>query len=818
MDTSYAPSLANARTMAQKIVNSLDKVSMGGLYPQGGTPSGTSLKYDAAPTRDRSAYYYLDYVKQQNTANGVACRPNNVLLVTDGAPGGVECVHADCALSPPGPGCTCTAVNSARAINANLGAKVYTIGFSAEIAGTQDLLKLNNLAKAGGTPKAYIGQNESELYTAITTAIYDSIKGSYATSPITTGATEADGSTKTVLDSRADFPSWRGHLINYDVSGATPVVKWDVATGFDATVNPNFWKQRNVWTSNGATMVKVQVDAAGTITNAATLKTLGLGVTDAEAALVARWMLGDPALGNPAVPGAFVNSTPTEVKLPTGGSLLYVGASDGMLHAFHSRDQSIGSASYTGGREAFAYIPQDMLPVIRRKFAQGGERPAPREHVYGLGNSPKVKRVCTANCTVMGSQIYKYVLVMPEGLGGSEVFALDITSPSDAGGIKTGSSPVSLLWHTEHLISSGDKTSYNAALGKTMSLPGFYFGKSADLADYRMTFASGYTEATNSAIGLKLVTAKAATGVIQGTPASVVGMGAACALPKLDPTEPTLLGDVAIAKRFAANDQDRIAAAYFGDTWGNLFRWVPTTDTTGIIQGGTGTVSVVDSLTCNHPLHFSPTIVQLDRLNATKSPGAIFIAQLTNSALDTRTAPTSASYPATQLVIRKDVAQAGYAVAPDTSWGTAGRLTLSAASTTQICAVGTSAACTTAMPANARPISSSTGIVRDDLDGFGLVTLWYVADTNGCNKGRTFITIHDVSVTGTVSQIHGEQIADEPVVGAVFVAGKLVVVRQDGPRQIMATGLGTIKAGATGGGATTGLVDRYRRIGWTELP
>jgi hypothetical protein len=34
----------------------------------------------------------------------------------------------------------------------------------------------------------------------------------------------------------------------------------------------------------------------------------------------------------------------------------------------------------------------------------------------------------------------------------------------------------------------------------------------------------------------------------------------------------------------------------------------------------------------------------------------------------------------------------------------------------------------------------------------------------------------------------------------------------------MATGLGTIKAGATGGGATTGLVDRYRRIGWTELP
>ena len=99
------------------------------------------------------------------------------------------------------------------------------------------------------------------------------------------------------------------------------------------------------------------------------------------------------------------------------------------------------------------------------------------------------------------------------------------------------------------------------------------------------------------------------------------------------------------------------------------------------------------------------------------------------------------------------------------------------------------------MPANARPIGSSTGIVRDDLDGFGLVTLWYVPDGNGCNMGRTFITVHDVPVTGAASQIHGEQIANEPVVGAVFVAGKLLVIRQDGPRQVIVPGMGTIREG-----------------------
>jgi hypothetical protein len=529
-------------------------------------------------------------------------------------------------------------------------------------------------------------------------------------------------------------------------------------------------------------------------------------------------MLGDPALGNDAVPGAFVNSTPTEVKLQ-GGSLLFVGSSDGMLHAFHSRDQSIGGTSYSGGREAFAYIPQDMLPVVRRLFAQGGQRPAPREHVFGLANSPKVKKICTANCTSAGSQTWQYVLAMPEGMGGTELFTLDITNPFDATGVKTSTSPVSLLWHTETYVSGTDKTLYDAALGKTMSLPGYYFAKSSGLDDYRMIFASGYTEALTSSLGLKLVSTKATTGVVQGTPSSVAGLGAACALPKTDPTEPTLLADVAIARRYATDDKDRIAAAYFGDTWGNLFRWVPATDTSGNIQVGSGTVSVVDSLTCNHPLHFSPTIVQLDRTDSSKSPGSIFIAQITNSALDLQTAPVSASYPASKIVIRKDLAQAGYNVVADSSWGTSGKITLSATNTTQICAVGTSSSCTTAMPSNARPIGSSTGVVRDELDGFALVTLWYSPDANGCNKGRTFITVHDVSIAGTATQIHGEQIGDEPVVGAVFVAGKLVIVRQDGPRTVIVPGMGAIKAGTPGvTSATTGLVDRYRRIGWTELP
>jgi hypothetical protein len=52
----------------------------------------------------------------------------------------------------------------------------------------------------------------------------------------------------------------------------------------------------------------------------------------------------------------------------------------------------------------------------------------------------------------------------------------------------------------------------------------------------------------------------------------------------------------------------------------------------------------------------------------------------------------------------------------------------------------------------------------------------------------------------------------------VFAAGKLMVVLASGPKTIAASKLGNIKVEYTRAGATTSQVDRYRRIGWTELP
>ena len=104
-----------------------------------------------------------------------------------------------------------------------------------------------------------------------------------------------------------------------------------------------------------------------------------------------------------------------------------------------------------------------------------------------------------------------------------------------------------------------------------------------------------------------------------------------------------LMSDVATARNFAATEETQILAAYFGDTWGNLYRYVPTVGAHNY-TGSTGTVSTVDAGGCTAPIHYAPAIVQLDRDNAANRPGEIYLVQVTNSALDDETK----SYPAVQ--------------------------------------------------------------------------------------------------------------------------------------------------------------------------
>ncbi|MFV3306216.1 pilus assembly protein [Pseudomonas sp. NY15181] len=97
---------------------------------------------------------------------------------------------------------------------------------------------------------------------------------------------------------------------------------------------------------------------------------------------------------------------------------VYVGANDGMLHAFNAKS----------GVETFAYIPTPVIPNLHRL----GDRQYASEagqHRYYVDGSPAVS-------DVYFNGAWHRVLVGTLGAGGRGVFALDITDP-DA---------VSLLW------------------------------------------------------------------------------------------------------------------------------------------------------------------------------------------------------------------------------------------------------------------------------------------------------------------------------------------------------------------------------------
>ncbi|HXI59832.1 MAG TPA: PilC/PilY family type IV pilus protein, partial [Polyangia bacterium] len=692
------------------------------------------------------------------------------------------------------------------------GVKTLVVGFSGDVAAGPGRVTNDNIARAGGTdrgsdgvsPFAYNATSEADLLAAIQEAIYDAAKGSYATSPpAASSGMQLQGKITVgsyALDSRVDFPSWKGHLIAYDTSASSPTMVWDAAVQL-ANMG---WKTRRVYTSDATNkLVMVQVNSDGSIANKSALHTLGLGATDDEAERIARWMLGDPTQGNPAVLGAMTNSTPIDVGQPgadlnPGGidfsnrykdrpHVTYVGSDDGMLHAFYTQAAVIGGATKPAGSEAFAYLPPEMLSTVTKLYAQGGQVPDPSSHIFGLASSPKVKNLCAANCTDNASAVWKTVLAMTDGYGGNETFMLDITDP-------TASSPFSLIWHS---ATSASSSTYDTVLGQTISVPAFFYSDTPSLDDYRVLFTSGYpvTPAKANDQGHYIVSASAATGQILSQ-AKISSVGSCGTAPEL-----TMLTDVGTARDYQLKNQ--LLSGYAGDTWGNLWRFTLT-----------GTPSAVINLGCKHPLHFAPTVVQLDRDDVTNLPHQIYLVQSTNSPLDDVTKDFEPSH----LVITRDIFKDG-AVSADQTFGVNGTVTLTVAISPQLCGISDLAGtlCQVQLPATARPLGTPLAILKQDGSGFLILSNWYSPDPKGCSKGTTYLQIHQVSVpSGVVTMKQALQVSDEPVSSPIVAGNKIVIITSTGPMVLSGNVTQTFVAGQSSPTLTGAAAEPFKILGWSE--
>jgi hypothetical protein len=825
---------ATSQAAVAAITQAMSPAANGGLIFYWGTPTGCTLQNSVSKTIHTSAYDYMNAVKNGSPADGIpadhlTCRDNYVLLITDGAangPGDSNCDAPACAdKSPAAAGCTCRSVLAAYNLYQNLKVKTFVVGFSGDVSAGSARTINDNIARAGGTdngddkvaPFAYLAQNEDELGTAPELVIYNAVRGSYPTAPTSTSAGTQQATTvgegRYALDSRMDFPTWKGHLIAYDLKESTPVIAWDA---YQKLASGNWW-QRRVYAWDGTDMIKIAVDpTTKAVTNKSQLAAMGLGASETEAEAVARWLLGDPVYKNPAILGAIINSTPIDVASPgdipqPGGHefflqhqnrphLIYVGSSDGMLHAFFLENTTIGATTYQAGSEAFAFLPPDMMPVVRLQYSQGGQKPNPYSHIFGLANSPKVKTMCVQHCDDAATAVWKTLLIMPEGYGGSDTFMLDVTAPFAANGL--ADPPVRVQWHTGYVASAA---TYDPLLGNTISVPAFFLNRTTSMDDYRIAFASGYPVTDGSMTqGRALVTASAITGALLTS--NAVAPGATCSQPY------AALTDVATARDFARGQDNKLVAGYFGDTSGQLHRYVI----------GSGVARAQD-FTCDHPLHFSPTVVQLDRdTTASSFAHEIFPVQVTNSNIDLDTV----ALPPSKMVVWKEDIQADSngaitGVVKDTNWGNGGQITLTVGVDSQICGVTQTdthglVTCLTSMPTTARPTSTPLGVLLRDASGFQVMTMWYVPSPEGCRGGdQTFLTIHQIGATGTATQRLGAMVANEPATSPVILGGRIYIFGEEGPVEV--TGL--LPDSVTVGRAVPqeGHTGAFIRYNWSEI-
>lgn len=337
--------------------------------------------------------------------------------------------------------------------------KTYVIGMGDSVANASSVAALNEMARLGGAnPTAFFGNSEASLASAFESIVGDiQAKTSTASSAAVNAGSWNAGSR--VYQAKFNSVDWSGTLAAYSVSsagvvGSTPV--WDAATRLGAQ---NWDTGRNVltykgsaslgsrgvpfrWPSNPASPSATEIDAS----QADAIDRNSAGTIDGFGSQRLRFLRGDASYesrncGTPpcAAPqfrnrpsgklGDIVNSAPVFVGAPAFGyaddfesasyssfastyrdrtQVLYVGANDGMLHAFNAAN----------GDEMFAYVPSAVYSNLSALSS------STYTHRYFVDGSPTVGDVFYAGA-------WHTLLVAGMRAGASGLYALDVTNPAN---------------------------------------------------------------------------------------------------------------------------------------------------------------------------------------------------------------------------------------------------------------------------------------------------------------------------------------------------------------------------------------------------
>lgn len=288
--------------------------------------------------------------------------------------------------------------------------------------GDSDAAKIDDLLHAAlnGHGEFIVASNSTEFASGLAAALATITQRTSSYSNVATNSVSLDAGSK-VFNASYVSGLWTGKVVARSVSeSGVGAVLWDTSDVPDAIAD---YGVRKVYTRSGSTLVSFPTAGQVTALDRTTKDGVALGPLDypVTGAKNADYIKGDASKegttgGKLRVRtgklGDIVGSSPAYV--PGGvngdGSLdgtLYVGANDGMLHAFNA----------TNGKELFAYVPSILNFDNLRDISRGDY-----SHNWFVDGPITVSsRKLTPN---------QNILVGTLGRGGTGLYALDVSNPS----------------------------------------------------------------------------------------------------------------------------------------------------------------------------------------------------------------------------------------------------------------------------------------------------------------------------------------------------------------------------------------------------
>lgn len=252
-------------------------------------------------------------------------------------------------------------------------------------------------ASVNGRGGFFSAQNPDQFATALGKVLEDIVNRSGSASSLAANSTQLIANSK-LFSAHYDTSKWSGELLAFEITqaGVTATPQWTASQKFPVT--------RSIFTTSGG------APAAFTWASLSSGDKTALGTTDVldyiRGVRSKEKQNGGTLRNRSSILGDIVNSSPVYVG---DTDTVYVGANDGMLHAFNA----------TTGAEQFAYIPSTIIAALPLLTDSN------YSHQYFVDGDIAVStRTQTPN---------KNYLVANLGRGGKGLFGLDVTNPATFG-------------------------------------------------------------------------------------------------------------------------------------------------------------------------------------------------------------------------------------------------------------------------------------------------------------------------------------------------------------------------------------------------